>query len=558
MRSESRWSATTRPAPTGRDGPRARSRIATPARSTAGSPRTRGRRTSAIETALAALERMLHRAGNVDGEGDGCGLLIDIPRELWAEEVRAGGHAPDHALDPAFAVAHILIPRTRRRREGAGARADEPDRAARARRARGRRRQHRARAAGARGGAALLAGRRADPGAGALLRADGAAGAGARRARGLVLAPTRSSTRCSAPRPCSAATTPTCATPRAKTAVAARPQPLLHQHLAELPAGAAVRRARPQRRDQHDRPAAPGGAHARRAAGRGRLGLAGPDPHRARRWSSASGLSLVEALELVLPPIVNEIKGMPEELRGFYMYLRQAFGPLAQGPVALVSRHGDECVFSVDALGLRPLWQLETADGARVLERAGRGRDRGRGGRAQAARPGREGAGAARRAGARALVGHTELQRLCLARWQERAGRRRRRSREAIPTGGPLEGPDVPGYTSAGPSEPVKVEDRVLGGFGWQREDMKLVQQMAATGAEPIGSLGLRRPARLPLAGAPEPGRLLQGVGGGGDQPGDRPRARGRALLLPRGVRPAPGARRASRRARPPSRRPSR
>ena len=74
------------------------------------------------------------------------------------------------------------------------------------------------------------------------------------------------------------------------------------------------------------------------------------------------GLTLAEALELVLPPIVNEIKGMPEDLRGFYMYLRQAFGPLAQGPVALVSRHGDECVFSVDALGLRPLWSMETAD----------------------------------------------------------------------------------------------------------------------------------------------------------------------------------------------------
>ena len=40
----------------------------------------------------------------------------------------------------------------------------------------------------------------------------------------------------------------------------------------------------------------------------------------------------------------------------------------------------------------------------------------------------------------------------------------------------------------------MKVEDRVLGGFGWQRDDMKLVQQMAATGAEPIGSLGYDGP----------------------------------------------------------------
>src|SRR5918992_806607 len=64
-----------------------------------------------IETALTALETMLHRAGNVDGEGDGCGMMIDIPRRIWAEEVRTGGHASHLALDPSFAVAHVFIPR---------------------------------------------------------------------------------------------------------------------------------------------------------------------------------------------------------------------------------------------------------------------------------------------------------------------------------------------------------------------------------------------------------------------------------------------------------------
>ncbi len=44
------------------------------------------------------------------------------------------------------------------------------------------------------------------------------------------------------------------------------------------------------------------------------------------------------------------------------MYLHQAMGPFAQGPVALIARHADECVFSADALGLRPLWQVETED----------------------------------------------------------------------------------------------------------------------------------------------------------------------------------------------------
>ena len=74
------------------------------------------------------------------------------------------------------------------------------------------------------------------------------------------------------------------------------------------------------------------------------------------------GLSLPEAMELAVPPIVNEIRQFPEDLRGFYMYLRQAMGPFAQGPIALIARHGDEHVFSVDALGLRPLWQIEAHD----------------------------------------------------------------------------------------------------------------------------------------------------------------------------------------------------
>ena len=74
------------------------------------------------------------------------------------------------------------------------------------------------------------------------------------------------------------------------------------------------------------------------------------------------GLSLPEAMELAVPPIVNEIRQFPEDLRGFYMYLRQAMGPFAQGPIAELARHGDELVFSVDALGLRPLWQIEAHD----------------------------------------------------------------------------------------------------------------------------------------------------------------------------------------------------
>ena len=268
------------------------------------------------------------------------------------------------------------------------------------------------------------------------------------------------------------------------------------------------------------------------------------------RSSTARGMSLAEAMELVLPPIVNEISSFPEELRGFYMYLRQALGPFAQGPIALVARHGDECVFSVDALGLRPLWQVETptptsSPPSRASCRSPRGRREPKPlapGEKVLVRikPGQEGRG---------CYDHQQMQRLVHERWL--AAHRRRAVagyEQAIPTGGPLEGPEIPGYAAAGPAEPVKVEDRVLGRL-----------RLAARGheARPADGLQRRRADRLArlrraagraLARAPEPGRLLQGDGRRRHQPGDRPRARDRALLLPRRVRRA--ARRLERRRR--------
>jgi glutamate synthase (NADPH/NADH) large chain len=40
--------------------------------------------------------------------------------------------------------------------------------------------------------------------------------------------------------------------------------------------------------------------------------------------------------------------------------VRQSFGPYAQGPAGVLARFGDTIVASVDALGLRPLWYIET------------------------------------------------------------------------------------------------------------------------------------------------------------------------------------------------------
>ncbi len=71
-------------------------------------------------------------------------------------------------------------------------------------------------------------------------------------------------------------------------------------------------------------------------------------------------LSLVEAMEMVFPPSPYEVEQFPPDLAAAYRRLRHAFGPYAQGPAAIVARYGNSIVASVDALGLRPLWFVET------------------------------------------------------------------------------------------------------------------------------------------------------------------------------------------------------
>ena len=64
-----------------------------------------------VQRTIDALIKMGHRAGEIDGEGDGCGILTDIPRLLWREVLAEAGHSAAMADDPGFAVGHLLIPR---------------------------------------------------------------------------------------------------------------------------------------------------------------------------------------------------------------------------------------------------------------------------------------------------------------------------------------------------------------------------------------------------------------------------------------------------------------
>ena len=257
---------------------------------------------------------------------------------------------------------------------------------------------------------------------------------------------------------------------------------------------------------------------------------------------SRDGLSLAEAMEMVVPPIVEEIRRMPEELHRFYMYLHQAMGPFAQGPVALIARHADECVFSSDALGLRPLWQVETDDDyvfssepgvvpvnamvsepkplapgekALVIDRP----------RAQALDP----------APARRDAAHRPRP---LAAPQRRRGRRRLRPRPG----------DRRPARGRGGARLLRRRPRGAGqGHRPRPRRLRLAARRRQTGPADglqrgrAGRLArLRRAARGALARAPEPRRLLQGDGRRRHQPGDRPRTRDGALLDPHRLRPPP------------------
>ncbi|MFL5871238.1 MAG: glutamate synthase central domain-containing protein, partial [Solirubrobacterales bacterium] len=453
-----------------------------------------------VSLALTSLQKMLHRAGNVDGEGDGCGLMVDLPRKIWAEEIRSGGHSPALARDASFAVGHLFLDRR-----------EDVDRL-----------RHDAREILARSGFRVLA-ERLD------VTEPSALGATAREEEphfwqlaGLVSDESRRD--------------------RVLFELMLELEDELDVHIASFSGDTAVYKVMgapkvlggyyPDLGDERLETVAAFGhnrystntwpsfkrvqpftvlghngeintiAQLRQEAAM--LGVRihedGSDSQDLNRTVDTlvrvEGLSLAEAMEAVVPPVVNEIRSLPADLHPFYMYLREAMGPFAQGPVALIARHGDECVFSADALGLRPLWKVETADDFIFSSEPGVvGVDR------MVSEPLPLGPGEKfcitidREKRSSRLHEHYEMQRLVARRWLERTGVDGAAGYDrALETGGPLEGPDIPCYTSAGPSEPVKVADEILAGFGWQRDDVKLCQQMASNGAEPIGSLGYDGP----------------------------------------------------------------
>ncbi|KAB2852168.1 MAG: glutamate synthase, partial [Anaerolineae bacterium] len=63
-----------------------------------------------LKRAIHALSHMGHRTGFVEGEGDGAGIQTDIPRQLWGKKLSEAGLRSSIATDPRFWVGHCFIP----------------------------------------------------------------------------------------------------------------------------------------------------------------------------------------------------------------------------------------------------------------------------------------------------------------------------------------------------------------------------------------------------------------------------------------------------------------
>src|SRR5579859_4946079 len=313
---------------------------------------------------IRGLECLAHRSGSIDGEGDGSGVLTDIPRELWADALGASRLDPSLVLVRRFAVAHLFVPV--RDDEGTEALIRGIFARQRIRVLLERHGTTRTAALGPRAKAAeprfwqialqvlgpsRRAGRRLYRGGVEIDRATGATVVSLSRSTAVYKLRGHPQQL--------AAYYADLADPRFRTSMAfghnryatntttsfERVQPFAtFAHNGEINT---IARLRDEVRS---------------------LGISlsrdGSDSQDVdatlRGLVLGRGLDPIEALELLFPPIVNDVRRMDQVAQDAFARARAAFGPFAQGPAAFLARLGDLCLVGVDAMGLRPLWHVET------------------------------------------------------------------------------------------------------------------------------------------------------------------------------------------------------
>lgn len=191
------------------------------------------------------------------------------------------------------------------------------------------------------------------------------------------------------------------------------------------------------------------------------------------------GYSLFEAMDVLFPPIINEIKAYPAHLQDLYTYLRESWGHFAQGPAGIISRFGDEAVFSVDALGLRPLWMLETESSYLFSSEPGIIPSSEYMNDPKPLAPG-EKVGFKWNGEELVVYEQNHYQNEVYQRFSKRVNLHEARLRLQVPT---LNKVITMNY-------PDKIHNGQYKAFGWERDHIQLIEQMAEKGVEPIRSLG--------------------------------------------------------------------
>ncbi|HJV35751.1 glutamate synthase-related protein, partial [Geomonas sp.] len=452
-----------------------------------------------VQRTIEALIKMGHRAGEINGEGDGCGILTDLPRALWSEVLEGAGTSPELSSHPGFAVGHLLIDRERL--------AQEPGLQ----------------------GALLEAVREADVAVLADRKAQVRSEVLAARAR--LTEPVLWQLALKLPDPSQAASrlyslqlelerrfpvqvaSLSCEVAAYKVhgapEILSRYYPELKRRdfLSSATIGHSrystntlptVLRAQPFSLLGHNGEI---NTIARLREEARMLGIelvpGGSDSQDLNRTLEglicSQGFTLFEAMEMVFPPVFSAMTRMPPELAAVYHWFRRHLSASAQGPAAIIARHRDQCVLSVDAMGLRPLWVGETDEELFASSELGVVPHEEIVGDPKPLAPGEKMGVRLHPGRAPELFEHHELR-------EEVLNLFRRRTNLSAQAKSVRRGAEVahgsPPRRQAGPfaRRSGLVMENLLSAFAWKSSDVANLGEMARKGQDPITSLGYDGP----------------------------------------------------------------
>lgn len=241
------------------------------------------------------------------------------------------------------------------------------------------------------------------------------------------------------------------------------------------------------------------------------------------------GLDLIEAMETIFPPVPHELDLLAPEIRSHYSRMRQAFGPYAQGPAGIIARFGNMAVVSVDALGLRPLWFVDTEKEFIFSSERGAILFDNRCGETRALAPGEKMALIVNRGEGVNVLNHTQIRQHVMMKavqreapitfdplWKDWEGSDpfnpplppisekqfvtpsvATLEVQALPLAGSATAAshsgemNLPWYSTTGQ---LTLENRILLACGWQRDHITDLTELLEDGKAPVGSLGYDGP----------------------------------------------------------------